>query len=119
MVQVRSAKQDQIHNSIVSTLLALMDGLDPRGRVGGWVPHAAWFRMGFDWFRAHFDWFRMRCGFFQSHWMIACPVRCLTLAECRGGWGTVGLSCGYGASEYSSSLPSVSATFGMSRSAVQ
>jgi hypothetical protein len=25
--------QDQIHNSIVSTLLALMDGLDPRGQV--------------------------------------------------------------------------------------
>ena len=31
--QVRSSKQDQIHNSIVSTLLALMDGLDARGRV--------------------------------------------------------------------------------------
>jgi ATPase family AAA domain-containing protein 2 len=31
--QVRSSKQDQIHNSIVSTLLALMDGLDSRGRV--------------------------------------------------------------------------------------
>ena len=26
-------KQDQIHASIVSTLLALMDGLDPRGQV--------------------------------------------------------------------------------------
>jgi SpoVK/Ycf46/Vps4 family AAA+-type ATPase len=33
-VQVRSSKQDQIHNSIVSTLLALMDGLDARGQVG-------------------------------------------------------------------------------------
>lgn len=32
-VQVRSSKQDQIHNSIVSTLLALMDGLDSRGQV--------------------------------------------------------------------------------------
>ncbi len=32
-VQVRSSKQDQIHNSIVSTLLALMDGLDSRGSV--------------------------------------------------------------------------------------
>ena len=31
--QVRSSKQDQIHNSIVSTLLALMDGLDSRGSV--------------------------------------------------------------------------------------
>lgn len=28
--QVRSSRQDQIHNSIVSTLLALMDGLDSR-----------------------------------------------------------------------------------------
>ncbi len=32
-MQVRSSKQDQIHNSIVSTLLALMDGLDSRGSV--------------------------------------------------------------------------------------
>ena len=30
---MRSAKQDQIHASIVSTLLALMDGLDDRGQV--------------------------------------------------------------------------------------
>jgi SpoVK/Ycf46/Vps4 family AAA+-type ATPase len=30
---VRSSKTDQIHNSIVATLLALMDGLDSRGRV--------------------------------------------------------------------------------------
>jgi SpoVK/Ycf46/Vps4 family AAA+-type ATPase len=30
---VRSVKQDQIHASIVSTLLALMDGLDSRGQV--------------------------------------------------------------------------------------
>ena len=30
---MRSSKQDQIHNSIVSTLLALMDGLDARGQV--------------------------------------------------------------------------------------
>ena len=30
---MRSAKQDQIHASIVSTLLALMDGLDSRGAV--------------------------------------------------------------------------------------
>ena len=30
---MRSSKQDQIHNSIVSTLLALMDGLDSRGSV--------------------------------------------------------------------------------------
>jgi SpoVK/Ycf46/Vps4 family AAA+-type ATPase len=30
---VRSSKSDQIHNSIVSTLLALMDGLDARGQV--------------------------------------------------------------------------------------
>jgi hypothetical protein len=33
LAPVRSSKQDQIHNSIVSTLLALMDGLDARGRV--------------------------------------------------------------------------------------
>ncbi|KAI8471874.1 MAG: hypothetical protein J3K34DRAFT_505681 [Monoraphidium minutum] len=33
LAPVRSSKQDQIHNSIVSTLLALMDGLDGRGRV--------------------------------------------------------------------------------------
>jgi hypothetical protein len=33
-LQVRSSKQDQIHNSIVSTLLALMDGLTSRGQVG-------------------------------------------------------------------------------------
>ena len=32
-VKVRSSKADQIHNSIVSTLLALMDGLDSRGQV--------------------------------------------------------------------------------------
>ncbi|GLJ33913.1 hypothetical protein SUGI_0682020 [Cryptomeria japonica] len=30
---VRSSKQEQIHNSIVSTLLSLMDGLDSRGQV--------------------------------------------------------------------------------------
>jgi SpoVK/Ycf46/Vps4 family AAA+-type ATPase len=30
---VRSSKQDQIHASIVSTLLALMDGLDNRGEI--------------------------------------------------------------------------------------
>ncbi|EIE21008.1 putative 26S proteasome regulatory complex, ATPase RPT2 [Coccomyxa subellipsoidea C-169] len=33
LAPVRSSKQDQIHNSIVSTLLALMDGLDSRGSV--------------------------------------------------------------------------------------
>lgn len=33
LAPVRSAKQDQIHSSIVSTLLALMDGLDDRGQV--------------------------------------------------------------------------------------
>ena len=33
MAPVRSSKTDQIHNSIVATLLALMDGLDSRGRV--------------------------------------------------------------------------------------
>ena len=30
---MRSSKQDQIHASIVSTLLALMDGLDNRGEI--------------------------------------------------------------------------------------
>lgn len=30
---MRSSKQDQIHSSIVSTLLALMDGLDSRGQI--------------------------------------------------------------------------------------
>jgi ATPase family AAA domain-containing protein 2 len=30
---VRSSKQDQIHASIVATLLALMDGIDSRGQV--------------------------------------------------------------------------------------
>ena len=33
LTPVRSSKQDQIHSSIVSTLLALMDGLDKRGQV--------------------------------------------------------------------------------------
>lgn len=33
LAPVRSSKQDQIHNSIVSTLLALMDGLNSRGQV--------------------------------------------------------------------------------------
>ncbi|XP_076547755.1 ATPase family AAA domain-containing protein 2 isoform X3 [Osmia lignaria lignaria] len=33
LVPVRSTKQDQIHASIVSTLLALMDGLSDRGEV--------------------------------------------------------------------------------------
>jgi SpoVK/Ycf46/Vps4 family AAA+-type ATPase len=32
LAPVRSSKQDQIHASIVSTLLALMDGMDGRGR---------------------------------------------------------------------------------------
>ena len=30
---MRSSKSDQIHNSLVATLLSLMDGLDNRGRV--------------------------------------------------------------------------------------
>ncbi|KAI6008469.1 hypothetical protein EDC04DRAFT_3095303, partial [Pisolithus marmoratus] len=33
LATVRSSKQDQIHASIVSTLLALMDGMDGRGQV--------------------------------------------------------------------------------------
>ncbi|KAJ8273122.1 hypothetical protein GJAV_G00097700, partial [Gymnothorax javanicus] len=33
LAPVRSSRQDQIHSSIVSTLLALMDGLDARGEV--------------------------------------------------------------------------------------
>ncbi|PVD23589.1 hypothetical protein C0Q70_16861 [Pomacea canaliculata] len=33
LAPVRSSRQDQIHNSIVSTLLALMDGLDSRGEI--------------------------------------------------------------------------------------
>lgn len=33
LAPVRSSRQDQIHSSIVSTLLALMDGLDKRGEV--------------------------------------------------------------------------------------
>jgi SpoVK/Ycf46/Vps4 family AAA+-type ATPase len=33
LAPVRSAKQDQIHSSIVTTMLALMDGLDSRGQV--------------------------------------------------------------------------------------
>ncbi len=33
LAPVRSARQDQVHSSIVSTLLALMDGLDGRGQV--------------------------------------------------------------------------------------
>lgn len=32
-MQARGGKQDQVYNSIVSTLLALMDGLDGRGSV--------------------------------------------------------------------------------------
>lgn len=33
LAPVRSSRQDQVHSSIVSTLLALMDGLDSRGQV--------------------------------------------------------------------------------------
>lgn len=33
LAPTRSSRQDQIHSSIVSTLLALMDGLDNRGQV--------------------------------------------------------------------------------------
>ncbi|XP_071687101.1 ATPase family AAA domain-containing protein At1g05910-like [Rutidosis leptorrhynchoides] len=33
LAPIRSIKHEQIHNSIVSTLLALMDGLDSRGQV--------------------------------------------------------------------------------------
>lgn len=33
LAPVRSSKQDQIHASVVSTLLSLMDGLDNRGQV--------------------------------------------------------------------------------------
>src|SRR5208283_2662519 len=33
LAPVRSSKQDQIHSSIVSTLLALMDGMHGRGQV--------------------------------------------------------------------------------------
>ncbi|KAI8892293.1 P-loop containing nucleoside triphosphate hydrolase protein [Globomyces pollinis-pini] len=33
LAPVRTGKQDQIHSSIVSTLLSLMDGLDSRGQV--------------------------------------------------------------------------------------
>ena len=33
LAPVRSSRQDQVHSSIVSTLLALMDGLDNRGEV--------------------------------------------------------------------------------------
>jgi len=33
LAPIRSSRQDQIHSSIVSTLLALMDGLDNRGEV--------------------------------------------------------------------------------------
>ena len=33
LAPVRSTRQDQIHSSIVSTLLALMDGLDARGEI--------------------------------------------------------------------------------------
>ncbi|NXS73879.1 ATAD2 protein, partial [Pandion haliaetus] len=33
LAPVRSSKQDQIHSSIVSTLLALLDGLDSRGEI--------------------------------------------------------------------------------------
>lgn len=33
LAPTRNSKQDQVHSSIVSTLLALMDGLDNRGSV--------------------------------------------------------------------------------------
>ncbi|XP_028253040.1 ATPase family AAA domain-containing protein 2B isoform X2 [Parambassis ranga] len=33
LAPVRSSRQDQIHSSIVSTMLALMDGLDSRGEI--------------------------------------------------------------------------------------
>ena len=42
LAPVRSSKTDQIHNSIVATLLALMDGLDARGRVVVLAPPTAW-----------------------------------------------------------------------------
>ena len=32
LAPVRSARQDQIHASVVATLLALMDGMDARGQ---------------------------------------------------------------------------------------
>lgn len=34
LAPVRSSRQDQIHASIVATLLALMDGMDGRGENG-------------------------------------------------------------------------------------
>lgn len=37
LAPVRSTKQDQIHASIVSTLLALMDGLSDRGEVNYFI----------------------------------------------------------------------------------
>jgi SpoVK/Ycf46/Vps4 family AAA+-type ATPase len=37
LAPVRSAKQDQIHASLVSTLLALMDGMDGRGMSMGLI----------------------------------------------------------------------------------
>jgi SpoVK/Ycf46/Vps4 family AAA+-type ATPase len=42
LAPVRSAKQDQIHSSIVTTLLALMDGLDNRGDLIFFFPHSKW-----------------------------------------------------------------------------
>ena len=41
LAPVRSSKQDYIHASIVSTLLALMDGLDSRGQVRLRLHHRA------------------------------------------------------------------------------
>ena len=38
---MRSSKQDYIHASIVSTLLALMDGLDSRGQVSSVLDSAS------------------------------------------------------------------------------
>lgn len=43
LAPVRSSKQDYIHASIVSTLLALMDGLDSRGQA----------RRALNWDRMH------------------------------------------------------------------
>jgi len=37
LAPVRSARNDQVHSSVVATLLALMDGLDSRGQVHAYI----------------------------------------------------------------------------------
>jgi hypothetical protein len=66
LAPVRSSKQEQIHASVVSTLLALMDGLDSRGHVR--VTALTTLRA------------RQTCGSQCSHYSCTCTLSLLTAA---------------------------------------